>query len=279
MKFMNRSLLDSIMRVYDDAFQNGRRQAVNRIKEYVKSVSDISVDEAEEFAYDFIDNAVLSGSHSFKCLLDKDRRFVNGVARILCENNMVVDLNTGGFTSNLFKEWHNLDVVLTKVIQSDLDLNSALGRRQVVKGIERNYLLTLDDLISLSRENNDAKHSLIRGHSYQVYPVRTFNEASQYRKYADFCTFLYDFEFEDYQRYGKMFIALRDDIDSLPKRTSGMTRDGYDDYGFSMITVFINDKGDYFTTCRWNPTKNNMRFLSKEELKTLLGVEFNKIKY
>ena len=91
--------------------------------------------------------------------------------------------------------------------------------------------------------------------AYKIIPVNSFEEATKYGKYNDWCLAqpngknMYDSYTAD--GVNQLYVILRDGFERVPKQTGENTP--YDDYGLSMMTVIVDPDGDMTqSTTRWN---------------------------
>lgn len=259
-----------LITISDGAEEKGPARAVKVISEYVKPY-------LEDKSAAYAERIVTLMTTKFKFLIDKDRRYFPGVARIICQKGLLPGL-VDTPDNEVFKLWSILDKVLIRSLQNSVDRNITpdLCRTYIQSGRSITKELSYEDLEKLVASPQN--RVTVSTHKYELYPVKSFKEASEFSKYADFCTFISEDEYNDYvNEFGNLYVLLRDDVDSYPKYDSRQVANEYDDYGLSLITVYYD--GDYYyTTGRYNLTKNNMHYMSVSDLKTLIGENlFSKI--
>ena len=91
--------------------------------------------------------------------------------------------------------------------------------------------------------------------AYKIIPVNSFEEATKYGKYNDWCLAQPNGRgmYNSYTSDGvnQLYVILRDGFENVPKQTGENTP--YDDYGLSMMTVIVDPDGDMAqSTTRWN---------------------------
>ena len=91
--------------------------------------------------------------------------------------------------------------------------------------------------------------------AYKIIPVNSFEEATKYGKYNEWCLAQPNGEYM-YNSYtsdgvNQLYVILQDGFERVPKQTGENTP--YDDYGLSMMTVIVDPDGDMTqSTTRWN---------------------------
>lgn len=112
--------------------------------------------------------------------------------------------------------------------------------------------------------------------TYDVFELTNHNEIKQYEYYGNWCILdeiIWNSYTQDGRRY---FMAERSDYKQVPK--SKGNNYPHDDYGMSLIIIgYLNGKVCSVTS-RWNIDDTGDHFLTVEELKDLLGEEFEWIK-
>lgn len=116
-------------------------------------------------------------------------------------------------------------------------------------------------------------------HTYEVVPVSTFQEARKYLKFApDWCILRSEEAFEEHSMDGtcRCYFCVRDDVQKVP--TIPGEAYPYDDYGYSLIAVYVDADGKIVSvTSRWNFDGAGDNFLSEFQLKSLLGDKFGEL--
>lgn len=108
-------------------------------------------------------------------------------------------------------------------------------------------------------------------YSYQIKELNKFVQAAAYRDYCPtWCIVNSEEAFHVHSSDGqRFFVALRDDYTGLsPVPDNNMP---YDDYGYSIIGIGVNNGSIVSVTSRWNSQSEADNFLSLAELKNLLG--------
>ena len=126
-----------------------------------------------------------------------------------------------------------------------------------------------------------------REHNYEIVPIRSYEEAEQYRRWApDWCICNGEFHYSQYaeqESYDSepevmMYFLLRDDykdVQPIPGPTAPL-----DDYGLSMMCVRVKKDGGRLrgVTTRWNHlNKGTDDMLEPEELSRIIGMNFYKV--
>lgn len=128
--------------------------------------------------------------------------------------------------------------------------------------------------VNLSKESKPVKKG-----NYAVVPISSYEQALKYKSYApDWCILQSDEAFDDHTINGinKFYFLLNEgwrDEEPIP-----VDNYPYDNYGYSMIAVSIDPDGNVTsTTSRWNFDDAHDDFLTDEQLKSLLGPQFDKL--
>lgn len=121
------------------------------------------------------------------------------------------------------------------------------------------------------------KSEHIDGHPYKVVKTDTYQDALHYREYApDWCIIESEAAFYEHISGGRnqFYFCVRDDMKSYPQKSFGKEYP-YDNYGLSLIAVCVNGWGELVSvTSRWNYEEDYDRYLTKEQLTEILGVDF-----
>ena len=113
---------------------------------------------------------------------------------------------------------------------------------------------------------------------YTVTAIKTFEEANEYSDEVSWCIVISKEAFAEYTKEGNRFYFLCNEgwrnVPCLP----GMNFP-YDNYGYSLIAVEVSPSNDIVSvTSRWNEGgENSGCFLSKEELKKILGKKYDEL--
>ncbi len=111
---------------------------------------------------------------------------------------------------------------------------------------------------------------------YDIVRIDSFEDARRYAKYTEWCITQNINDYYDYSLdgYNQIYFCLRHSFENIPRKAGDNTP--LDDYGLSMISVIVNEKGelDHCTT-RWNHENGgNDKVMSAKEISQVVGVNF-----
>ena len=111
---------------------------------------------------------------------------------------------------------------------------------------------------------------------YTIVPINSYEEATKYAKYNDWCVTYSEEMFDDKtcNGAGRFYFCLRNGFENVPKKVGPNAP--LDEYGLSMIAVSITMEGEPNSiTCRWNHDNGGSdSVMDDEQLSDLLGVNF-----
>ena len=111
---------------------------------------------------------------------------------------------------------------------------------------------------------------------YTIVPINSFDEATKYAKYNDWCVTYSEYMFDDKtcNGAGRFYFCLRNGFENVPMKVGPNAP--LDEYGLSMIAVSITMEGEPNSiTCRWNHNNGGSdSVMDDEQLSDLLGVNF-----
>ena len=111
---------------------------------------------------------------------------------------------------------------------------------------------------------------------YTIVPINSYEEATKYAKYNDWCVTYSEEMFDDKtcNGAGRFYFCLRNGFENVPKKVGPNAP--LDEYGLSMIAVSITMEGEPNSiTCRWNHDNGGSdSVMDDEQLSELLGVNF-----
>ena len=111
---------------------------------------------------------------------------------------------------------------------------------------------------------------------YTIVPINSYEEATKYAKYNDWCVTYSEDMFDDKtcNGAGRFYFCLRNGFENVPKKVGPNAP--LDEYGLSMIAVSITMEGEPNSiTCRWNHDNGGSdSVMDDEQLSDLLGVNF-----
>ena len=111
---------------------------------------------------------------------------------------------------------------------------------------------------------------------YTIVPINSYEEATKYAKYNEWCVTYSEDMFDDKtcNGAGRFYFCLRNGFENVPKKVGPNAP--LDEYGLSMIAVSITMEGEPNSiTCRWNHDNGGSdSVMDDEQLSGLLGVNF-----
>ena len=111
---------------------------------------------------------------------------------------------------------------------------------------------------------------------YTIVPINSYEEATKYAKYNEWCVTYSEQMFDDKtcNGAGRFYFCLRNGFENVPKKVGPNAP--LDEYGLSMIAVSITMEGEPNSiTCRWNHDNGGSdSVMDDEQLSDLLGVNF-----
>ena len=115
-----------------------------------------------------------------------------------------------------------------------------------------------------------------KNNNYTIVPINSYEEATKYAKYNDWCVTYSEDMFDDKtcNGAGRFYFCLRNGFENVPEKVRANAP--LDAYGLSMIAVSITMEGEPNSiTCRWNHDNGGSdSVMDDEQLSDLLGVNF-----
>ena len=197
----------------------------------------------------------------------QQEKFLLGVARLFIDGELRVndDFKCTNFNQTL------------KLIASDAHVNEYDNN---LNG------MSADDLINRFAEVRvgelSKRKELMGGKQYHqnreytIVPINSYEEATKYAKYNEWCVTYSEEMFDDKTCHGagRFYFCLRNGFENVPKKVGPNAP--LDAYGLSMIAVSITMEGEPNSiTCRWNHDNGGSdNVMDDEQLSELLGVNF-----
>ena len=197
----------------------------------------------------------------------QQEKFLLGVARLFIDGDLRIndDFKCTNFNQTL------------KLIASDAHVNEYDNN---LNG------MSADDLINRFKNLRvgelSKRKELMGGKQYQqnreytIVPINSFDEATKYAKYNDWCVTYSEYMFDDKtcNGAGRFYFCLRNGFENVPMKVGPNAP--LDEYGLSMIAVSITMEGEPNSiTCRWNHNNGGSdSVMDDEQLSDLLGVNF-----
>ena len=221
---------------------------------------------SEEEARTFLTN-LYERIPNLKCDL---RKFTQGIVRWHIEGQL--DLTT---LKDCFKVNTLLHVIRNSPAMDmyDKDFVSDLsGRKDSFADVQDTLRVDLD-------YSSDDSQGISQDHNYTVVPIESYKQALEYKDLApDWCILESEEAYNSHTFDGqsKFYFCLRDDYQSV-KPAPGPDFP-YDDYGYSVIAVCKDADGEISSvTSRWNFDDAHDNFLTRSELKEVLGAAWAKL--
>ena len=197
----------------------------------------------------------------------QQEKFLLGVARFFIDGDLSTndDFKCTNFNQTL------------KLIASDAHVNeydNNLNGMSADELINRFADIRVGEL-SKRKELMGGKH-YHQNREYTIVPINSYEEATKYAKYNDWCVTYSEDMFNDKtcNGAGRFYFCLRNGFENVPKKVGSNTP--LDAYGLSMIAVSITMEGEPNSiTCRWNHDNGGSdSVMDDEQLSDLLGVNF-----
>ena len=197
----------------------------------------------------------------------QQEKFLLGVARLSIDGELSVndDFKCTNFNQTL------------KLIASDAHVNeydNNLNGMSADELINRFKNLRVSELSKRKELMGGKQYN--RNNDYTIVPINSYEEATKYAKYNEWCvTYSEDtFDYKTCNGAGRFYFCLRNGFENVPKKVGPNAP--LDEYGLSMIAVSITMEGEVNSiTCRWNHDNGGSdHVMDDEQLSELLGVNF-----
>ena len=197
----------------------------------------------------------------------QQEKFLLGVARLFIDGDLSVndDFKCTNFNQTL------------KLIASDAHVNeydNNLNGMSADELINRFADIRVGEL-SKRKELMGGKHYQ-QNREYTIVPINSYEEATKYAKYNEWCVTYSEEMFDDKTCHGagRFYFCLRNGFENVPKKVGPNAP--LDAYGLSMIAVSVTMEGEPNSiTCRWNHDNGGSdSVMDDEQLSDLLGVNF-----
>ena len=197
----------------------------------------------------------------------QQEKFLLGVARLFIEGDLRAndDFKCTNFNQTL------------KLIASDSHVNeydNNLNGMSADELINRFKNLRVGELSKRKELMGGKQYQQNR--EYTIVPINSFDEATKYAKYNDWCVTYSEYMFDDKtcNGAGRFYFCLRNGFENVPMKVGPNAP--LDEYGLSMIAVSITMEGEPNSiTCRWNHNNGGSdSVMDDEQLSDLLGVNF-----
>ena len=197
----------------------------------------------------------------------QQEKFLLGVARLFIDGDLRVndDFKCTNFNQTL------------KLIASDAHVNeydNNLNGMSAEELINRFADVRVGEL-SKRKELMGGKQYR-KNNNYTIVPINSYEEATKYAKYNEWCVTYSEYMFDDKTCHGagRFYFCLRNGFENVPKKVGPNAP--LDDYGLSMIAVSVTMEGEPNSiTCRWNHDNGGSdNVMDDEQLSDLLGVNF-----
>ena len=197
----------------------------------------------------------------------QQEKFLLGVARLFIDGDLSVD---DDFKCTNFNQ-------TLKLIASDAHVNeydNNLNGMSAEELINRFADVRVGEL-SKRKELMGGKQ-YHQNREYTIVPINSYEEATKYAKYNEWCVTYSEDMFDDKTCHGagRFYFCLRNGFENVPKKVGPNAP--LDDYGLSMIAVSVTMEGEPNSiTCRWNHDNGGSdSVMDDEQLSDLLGVNF-----
>ena len=146
------------------------------------------------------------------------------------------------------------------------------------------------DVEAQAEKERMANTEYVRNEEYTVIGPVDYETAQKYGNEScptsKLCYTQSEKTWNDYTNNGlnNAYIILKDGWENIPPQHDGDTRSPYDEYGLSMIFVFVNPFGELaYCNTRWNHEATypdnayTDKALSKEEISKIIGIHFDEV--
>ena len=200
----------------------------------------------------------------------QQEKFLLGVARLFIDGDISID---DYFKCTNFNQTLKLIASYAYVNEYDNNLNGMSADEL----INRFKNLRVSEL-SKRKELMGVKHYQ-QNRQYTIVPINSYEEATKYAKYNEWCVTYSEDMFDEYTCYGagRFYFCLQNGFENVPEKVGPNAP--LDAYGLSMIAVSITMEGEPNSiTCRWNHDNGGSdSVMDDEQLSELLGVNFYNI--
>ena len=197
----------------------------------------------------------------------QQEKFLLGVARLFIDGELSV---------NDYFKCTNFNQIL-KLIASDAHVNeydNNLNGMSADELINRFADVRVGEL-SKRKELMGGKQ-YHQNREYTIVPINSYEEATKYAKYNEWCVTYSEDMFDDKTCHGagRFYFCLQNGFENVPKKVGPNAP--LDEYGLSMIAVSVTMEGEPNSiTCRWNHDNGGSdSVMDDEQLSDLLGVNF-----
>ena len=196
-------------------------------------------------------------------------KFILGVTRLFCNG----ELSDGSSITSINK--------YLRYIASDAHVNEY---NQNLNGlslgdIESRFSSVAKGDLEADKERINQQEFDSSSSQYKIVNIDSFDEASKYGEYTDWCVTHYDDMYDSYTHngLGRFYFCLKDGFENVPmEKGEGCP---LDEYGLSMIAVSVDEDGSCNTiTCRWNHDNGGGdNIMTPQELSEIIGMNFYKV--
>ena len=196
-------------------------------------------------------------------------KFILGVTRLFCNG----ELSDGSSITSINK--------YLRYIASDAHVNEY---NQNLNGlslgdIESRFSSVAKGDLEADKERMNQQEFDSSSSQYKIVNIDSFDEASKYGEYTDWCVTHYDDMYDSYTHngLGRFYFCLKDGFENVPREKGEGCP--LDEYGLSMIAVSVNEDGSCNTiTCRWNHDNGGGdNIMTPQELSEIIGMNFYKV--
>ena len=197
----------------------------------------------------------------------QQEKFLLGVARLFIDGDLSVD---DYFKCTNFNQTLKLIASDAHVKEYDNNLNGMSADELINRfaDVRVGELSKRKELMGGKQYN--------RNNNYTIVPINSYEEATKYAKYNEWCVTYSEKMFDDKtcNGAGRFYFCLQNWFENVPKKVGPNAP--LDEYGLSMIAVSVTMEGEPNSiTCRWNHDNGGSdNVMDDEQLSELLGVNF-----
>lgn len=196
-------------------------------------------------------------------------KFILGVTRLFCNGEL-----SDGYSITSINKYLRYIASDAHVNEYNQNLNGlSLG------DIESRFSSVAKGDLEADKERINQQEFDSSSSQYKIVNIDSFDEASKYGEYTDWCVTHYDDMYDSYTHngLGRFYFCLKDGFENVPREKGEGCP--LDEYGLSMIAVSVNEDGSCNTiTCRWNHDNGGGdNIMTPQELSEIIGMNFYKV--
>lgn len=189
-------------------------------------------------------------------------KFILGAARMYCNGEL-----SDGANISMLNKYLRYIASEAHVNEYDQNLNGLS-----LEGIDERFGTIATNDLDAEKETF-SKQNFSLNNDYDIVPIDSFEDASEYSQYTDWCVTEDPTMYENYTSggLGRFYFCLKKGFENVPMEKGDNCP--LDEYGLSMIATSVNSDGSCNTiTCRWNHNNGgNDSIMDTKGLSELIG--------